>query len=139
MPTKLEKEIKKFYEGKNRMITSLDDYQEQARKTAIYPDKYKVTYPALGLASEAGEVAGKVKKILRDTPKEIKTLGDLDKTNQGEMQLKNLAAEIGDVLWYCAVLAEDCGITLSHIANQNIAKLQSRKLRGVLQGSGDSR
>jgi len=132
MPTKLEKEVKKFYEGKGIMITSIDDYQKEAKKTAIYPDEFKVTYPALGLASEAGEVAGKVKKILRDMPG--KWEGDYSET-----QLKNLAAEIGDVLWYCAVLASDCGISLSHIANQNIAKLQSRKQRGVLRGSGDNR
>ncbi len=139
MPTKLENEVKKFYEGKGIMITSLDDYQKEAKKTAIYPDEFKITYPALGLTSEAGEVAGKVKKILRDTPQEIKTLNDFNNVLRKEAKLKNLAAEIGDVLWYCAVLASDCGLTLSHIANRNIAKLQSRKQRGVLQGSGDDR
>jgi len=124
----LENDVKKFYEEKGIMITALDDYQKEAGKTAIFPAEHKVVYPALGLASEAGEVAGKVKKILRD-----------QKGKFSDEQLEILAAEIGDVLWYCAVLAEDCGFTLSHIANKNIAKLQSRKQRGVLQGSGDTR
>jgi NTP pyrophosphatase (non-canonical NTP hydrolase) len=100
------------------------DYQEQAVSTAIYPDGYKVIYPTLGLVNEAGEFAGKIKKQIRDA-----TATDLDA----------LAGELGDVLWYVAVCAYDLGLDLSYIANKNLDKLQDRKNRGVLGGSGDNR
>ena len=106
----------------------LDAYQQTARRTAIYEDRHKVIYPALGLASEAGEVAGKVKKALRDhggafAPEQIEALGD----------------ELGDVLWYVAVLAADLGLSLEKVAEGNVAKLASRQQRGALGGEGDRR
>ena len=76
-----------------------DDYQKAARRTAIYADRHRVIYPALGLASEAGEVAGKVKKALRDHG------GAFDAA-----QIDALKDELGDVLWYVAVLAADLGL-----------------------------
>jgi NTP pyrophosphatase (non-canonical NTP hydrolase) len=106
----------------------LDAYQEAARRTAIYEDRHKVIYPALGLASEAGEVAGKVKKTLRDRG------GAFDAE-----QIEALKDELGDVLWYVAVLAADLGLSLDAIAEGNVAKLASRQQRGALGGEGDRR
>lgn len=106
-----------------------NDYQEWTAETAVYPGKpasrEAITYCALGLASEAGEVAGKMKKILRD--------GDTDKLRDG------LLDELGDVLWYAARLADEMGRSLSSVAEMNIDKLNGRAERGTLQGSGDTR
>lgn len=106
----------------------LDDYQKAARQTALYPDDHRVTYPALGLASEAGEVAGKVKKVLRDRG------GDF-----GDEQVAAIKDELGDVLWYVAVLAADLDLSLDQIAAGNIEKLRSRLERGKIGGDGDRR
>jgi NTP pyrophosphatase (non-canonical NTP hydrolase) len=105
-----------------------DEYQQAAVSTAIYPDKYAIVYPALGLTGEAGEVAEKIKKVLRDSD------GDFDEAKRSE-----IAKELGDVLWYIANLANDLGVSFQDIAAANIEKLQSRKQRNVLQGSGDER
>ena len=105
-----------------------NSYQNAARKTALYADAYRVTYPALGLASEAGEVAGKVKKVLRDRH------GDFS-----EDQIDAIRDELGDVLWYVATLAADLGIDMDEIASGNIEKLRSRLERGAIQGDGDKR
>jgi NTP pyrophosphatase (non-canonical NTP hydrolase) len=103
-------------------------YQVAARKTALFSEAYRITYPALGLASEAGEVAGKVKKVLRDKA------GDF-----GPDEVAAIKDELGDVLWYVAVLAADLGLELDEVASQNIEKLRSRMARGRLQGDGDRR
>jgi NTP pyrophosphatase (non-canonical NTP hydrolase) len=105
---------------------NLNNYQMQARKFAIYPERMKVVYPALGLAGEAGEVADKVKKIYRDDRTDAKFLGEI-------------AKEIGDVMWYCAVLAEDLGFSLQQVAEMNIYKLQQRQSAGKIVGDGDNR
>ncbi len=105
-----------------------NDYQIAARKTALYGDAYRVTYPALGLASEAGEVAGKVKKVLRDRN------GDF-----GDEQIAAIKDELGDVLWYVATLAADLGLDMADIAAGNVDKLRSRLERNVIQGDGDQR
>lgn len=105
---------------------NINTYQQQASETAIYQNK--LIYPTLGLVGEAGEIANKVKKILRDS--------------SGEMQedaRQNLISELGDVLWYVAALATDLGTELSEVANKNIEKLNSRKNRGTIGGSGDNR
>ena len=102
------------------MITA-DEYQNKAKATAIYPKKDALPYLVLGLTSEAGEVAGKAKKLIRDGTE------------------SDLASEIGDVLWYCAMLADYLGSDLGKIMEDNLEKLQSRKKRGVLGGSGDNR
>ena len=106
----------------------LDDYQHAARQTAIYDERHRVIYPALGLASEAGEVAGKVKKVLRDQD------GDFSRA-----PVEALKDELGDVLWYVAVLAADLGLSLDDIAAHNLTKLASRRQRGRLGGEGDER
>tara|TARA_R100001086_G_scaffold238049_1_gene162499 strand:+ start:464 stop:856 length:393 start_codon:yes stop_codon:yes gene_type:complete len=105
-----------------------DTYQKSAIETAIYPDQYKILYPALGLAAEAGEVANKVKKLARD-----------GEASLPENWREQVAAEIGDVLWYCAALAHDLDMSLSVIAAHNKEKLASRKQRGKLSGNGDDR
>lgn len=108
-----------------------DEYQAKAGETAIYPgsgDTLGVLYTALGLAGEAGEVANKVKKVVRDNG------GRLDITTRSA-----IGKEIGGVLWYCAMLADELGIELSGVAQQNLDVLASRAARGVLTGSGDNR
>ena len=105
-----------------------NEYQEKAKSTAIYPDQYKMVYPVLGLNGEAGEVAEKMKKILRDNGGEI--------TEEKREELKK---ELGDVLWYLALTAHDLGLSLNDVALTNVAKPQSRKDRDMLHGNGDNR
>ena len=100
-----------------------NEYQEEASKTAIYPEQYKIVYPALGLAGEAGEVAEKVKKHIRD----------------GVLNVDDLKKELGDVLWYLAAIASDLGLNLDEVAEANLQKLRSRQARGVISGNGDNR
>lgn len=105
------------------------EYQKRSRKTAIYPDAgHNFTYPTLGLVGEAGEVANKVKKILRDNSGQV-TPGHIEEIQK----------ELGDVLWYAAQLATEFGLDLDDVAMQNILKLESRLDRGTLRGSGDNR
>lgn len=108
---------------------TLSAYQQNAVYTAVYPNSHSITYPALGLAGEAGEVANKVKKFIRD---------GYDK-EEFEQKKIDIAYELGDVLWYCAALARDLDMDLGHIAEHNIKKLQDRAKRGTLQGDGDKR
>ena len=111
-------------------------YQAIAATTAIYPGSSGVaasradalTYLALGLTSEAGEVAGKIKKILRD-----------QKGVVSDEALSNVLAEVGDVLWYISEIARIGGKSLDILAADNLEKLLDRKARGVLGGSGDKR
>ena len=106
-----------------------DEYQKEANKTAIYPVLgAKFVYPTLGLADEAGEVVGKIKKVMRDDG------GILTKEKRNEIK-----KELGDVLWYLAQLSTDLGIKLSEVAKANVEKLASRMERNVLHGSGDNR
>jgi NTP pyrophosphatase (non-canonical NTP hydrolase) len=98
-------------------------YQQGANKTALYPQSAKITYPALGLVGEAGEVANQVKKIIRD--------------NAGQLTPERRAKildELGDVLWYAAALATDLDSSLDDIAAANLQKLAGRAVSGTLQG-----
>ena len=113
---------------KYKRISDLDMYQQVAKQTAIYPREQAIIYPTLGLTGEAGEVANKVKKIIRD---------DGNKINESLVQ--EISAEIGDCLWYISVLADDIGCKLSDIANANLVKLANRKEKGTIHGSGDKR
>ena len=97
-----------------------------ASTTAIYPIEQNIEYVSMGLANEVGEVLGKIKKAIRDDI-DIQTLRD---------QVKD---ELGDVLWYAAMLAFEFGLNLSEVANHNHQKLLDRKERQVIQGSGDNR
>lgn len=107
---------------------TLNDYQEAAIATAIYPRESAIVYPALGLCGESGEVAEKVKKTLRDNG------GEFDRERRTA-----LAKELSDCLWYVSALASDLGYNLQDIADLGLAKLASRAERGVLSGSGDER
>lgn len=107
---------------------TLNEYQKLANEYVAFPDSYTITYPALGLASEAGEVCDKIKKAIRDR----KTLSFAELPSM-------VAPEIGDVLWYCAVLCSNLGLELEEVAGGNIDKLKSRKERDVIKGSGDDR
>lgn len=103
-----------------------NDYQCWTRTTAIYPEGMMgLLYVSLGLASEAGEVAGKVKKLIRD--------GDTPEGRDAAID------ELGDVLYYLARVADELGVDLVWVAESNKVKLEDRKSRGVLGGSGDNR
>lgn len=107
----------------------LNEYQLKAMKTANYPNVGKSpVYPALGLAGEAGEISNQTKKIIRD-----------DEGKLTPARADKMAAELGDVLWYVAVLAQELGYTLEAIATKNLVKLDDRQRRGQLGGDGDDR
>jgi NTP pyrophosphatase (non-canonical NTP hydrolase) len=111
------------------MALSANDYQTGALRTAIYPNQgQNFIYPTLGLVGEAGEVAEKAKKIIRDGD------GTLTEETRNKMAL-----ELSDVCWYLAVLAHELGYTLEEIMQMNLDKLASRQQRGVLSGNGDNR
>jgi len=106
-----------------------DNYQIEARKTAIYPNKNKnFIYPTLGLVGESGEVAEKIKKILRDKN------GLLD--YESKIALKK---ELGDVLWYLSNLCNELDFSLNDVAKVNLEKLNLRLSSGKISGSGDDR
>jgi NTP pyrophosphatase (non-canonical NTP hydrolase) len=105
------------------------DYQAAARKTAVYPNRgNNFVYPALGLAGESGEVAEKIKKVIRDKNSEI--------DEETRLALKK---ELGDVFWYIAALCDEAGLDMEDVAESNIKKLLDRQQRNVLHGSGDNR
>ncbi|HPV06797.1 MAG TPA: nucleoside triphosphate pyrophosphohydrolase family protein [Aggregatilineales bacterium] len=111
------------------MQTKYGSYQEQSRRT--YSDiktDDPIVYPTLGLVNEAGEVAGKIKKIFRDRNGEI--------TEADRQALKD---ELGDVLWYLTQICTNLGLTLEEVAEANLDKLFSRQARGVIGGDGDKR
>lgn len=105
------------------------EYQREARKTAQYPSLgHPIVYPALGLAGEAGEVAEKVKKAMRDDGRQITP----DRRDA-------LIKELGDCLWYLSAMADELQTSLGYIAFVNIEKLRSRQNRDMISGSGDNR
>jgi len=104
------------------------DYQRFSRRTAEYPREAWLSYPALGLAGEAGEVAEHAKKAIRD-----------DAGTVSDERRAAMAKELGDVLWYVTQLASELGLELDQIARENLDKLFSRQRRGLLSGSGDDR
>lgn len=108
---------------------TFEEYQEASRRTAKYPNAGKnFVYPTLGLSGEAGEVAEKVKKILRDADGVV--------SDEARMAIKK---ELGDVLWYVSQLATEFGFSLEDVAKGNLEKLLSRLERDVISGSGDDR
>ena len=113
------------YEQITGMFEGFDWYQSKCAATAIFPEETALEYLTMGLASEAGEVAGKVKKKIRDgEPADFK---------------EQLASELGDVFWYLAMLTDEAGLNLSDIAFNNLNKLYKRKIKDTLKGSGDDR
>lgn len=108
---------------------NMNEYQQAALRTARAKNsKDEVFHLLLGLCGEAGEIAEKTKKIVRDNESDFTKL-----------DVNDLRKELGDVLWHVAVLADYFDIPLEEVANDNIAKLASRMKRGVIGGSGDNR
>lgn len=107
---------------------NLDNYQSKAMETAIYPEKIGLQYTILGLAGEAGEVANLYKKVLRD-----------HNGNISAETMNKLIDELGDCLWYLAMISAELQTNLSTVAQRNISKLAARKLSNTLHGSGDER
>lgn len=106
----------------------MNAYQAAAKETAVFPPDQGIVYTALGLASEAGEVTDKVKKVIRDSDGVF-----------SEEARDAIKKELGDVLWYVSGLAWELGYTLTEVADANIQKLSSRFERGKIGGSGDDR
>jgi len=110
-------------------IENFDDYQKKSRKTAVKVRMdHPLVYPTMGLVNEAGEVAGKVKKIFRDKGGEM--------NEEDRQSLKN---ELGDVLWYLAQMCTELDLSLQEVAEENLTKLFSRLERGTISGDGDER
>ncbi len=106
-----------------------EEYQKKSRVVAKYPNAGEnYIYPTLGLSGESGEVAEKIKKVLRDKNGQL-----------NEVDCEEIKKELGDVLWYLAQLATELGISLEDVAAGNLAKLYDRMKRGKLSGSGDNR
>ena len=111
------------------MNMNFEEYQKLSRKTALYPNKDdNFIYPTLGLMGESGEIAEKIKKVIRDEGGII-----------SEEKRLELSKELGDVLWYLSQIATELKLPLDEIAKLNIEKLNSRKERGKISGSGDNR
>lgn len=108
---------------------TFEEYQKLAQKTALFPMVgQRFVYPIMGLAGEVGEVVNKVKKIFRD-----------DNNIITAERKKEIAKELGDVLWYLAQSATELDLSLDNIASDNIEMLKSRQQRNVIRGDGDSR
>jgi len=108
---------------------NFNEYQKKAQKTAIYPNQgNNLIYPVLGLCGEAGEVAEKIKKMIRD-----------DEGKLTEKRRTLLISEISDVLWYLSAMATELGVSLDEVAEYNLKKLKDREERNKLQGDGDER
>lgn len=107
---------------------NFNDYQKRSRKTAVYPNPgSNYVYPTLGLAGEAGEVANKIKKILRK---------DSELTDEVKHEISK---ELGDVIWYLAQLCTELGLSFDQVAVENLEKLMKRLKDDKLHGSGDNR
>ena len=104
------------------------EYQSFVLSTKRYDERFRLIYPVLGLASEAGEVAGKLKKIFRDEEGMI-----------GDEQRLRLVDELSDVLWYVTCCADDLSLSLHDLAVHNVNKLTDRVERNVIHGDGDTR
>ena len=108
---------------------NFDDYQQKAKLTNTMTDSdLAPMYFTLGLTGEAGEIAEKVKKIIRNQG------GDFS-----QLDREDITKELGDVLWYLAMLADNFGVSLSDVAEKNLAKLADRQARGVIKSTGDNR
>jgi NTP pyrophosphatase (non-canonical NTP hydrolase) len=123
----LENEV--FVDTPKITVTSLEEYQKLSRRTAMEVRMdHPIVYPTLGLTNEAGEFAGKVKKIFRDKQGVI-----------SEEDRQELKKELGDVLWYLAQIATELDLSLEDIASHNLQKLFDRQARNQIQGEGDNR
>jgi len=125
-PEAITKHLEKYLP----MKLTFTEYQYKSLLSAIYPNKGSgdLAYPALGLAGETGEVCEKIKKIIRDH----KGILSVDVRH-------DLLKELGDVLWYVTALAMELKSDLETVAKMNMSKLESRRERGTISGSGDNR
>lgn len=110
-------------------MKTFNEYQEKTKQTAIYPKQNNIGiyYTVLGLVGESGEIANKVKKIIRDNKK------------INEEYVQTLSLEIGDVMWYVSQLCNELELSLESVCNENIEKLLDRQKRDKIQGEGDNR
>jgi len=134
-----------------KKILTLDDYQWEARKTAIYPHiGSNLIYTVLGLAGEAGELANKVKKLMRSAGLEpgmnmAQLYGNIEKIQDAKVRQKMfknyfaLKGELGGVLWYVALTASELGETFNFIGIDNLDDLSGRVKKGNVEGEGDDR
>ncbi len=119
----------KLKKGNTTTGMTFNEYQDSAKTTALYPNVGKnLIYPTLGLCGEAGEVSDLVKKMIRDDAGELTA-----------ERREKLIRELGDVLWYCAMVATELGVPLADVASINVAKLAARKRDGKLGGEGSDR
>ena len=125
----LEEEAKQWMKERNMSSITATEYQQRASETAIFPKEKALEYLTLGLVGEAGEIANKAKKLIRDG-------ADVEGYND---KLDQIAAELGDVLWYAAMLCNHVEVNLGKVMENNLDKLADRKSRGVIGGSGDTR
>ena len=125
----LELEAKQWIKEKYMYGITAGAYQIAACDTAIFPKEKALEYLTLGLTGEAGEIANKVKKLIRD---------GADREGYHE-RLNQIGYELGDVMWYCAMLAKEVDMNLGRIMEDNLDKLADRKARNRLQGDGDNR
>ena len=108
---------------------TFEEYQKESRKTALYPNKdNNFVYPVLGLCGESGEIAEKIKKVIRDEAGVV-----------SEQKKEEIKKELGDVLWYISQIATELGLSLDAVVKLNIEKLRSRLERNKIFGSGDNR
>ncbi len=127
---KLEQEANNWMKERQMMSSiTATEYQIRAAETAIFPKEKALEYLTLGLTGEAGEIANKVKKLIRDG-------ADVEGYQE---RLSQISAELGDVLWYCAMLANEVDTNLGSVMEGNLNKLADRKARNRLQGDGDNR
>ena len=127
---KLEQEANNWMKERQMMSSiTATEYQIRAAETAIFPKEKALEYLTLGLAGEAGEISNKVKKLIRD---------GADREDY-HAKLNAIGHELGDVLWYCAMLAKEVDMNLGRIMEDNLDKLADRKARNRLQGDGDNR
>jgi len=126
---RLEEEAKQWMKERYMSDITATEYQNKAAETAIFPKEKALEYLTLGLAGEAGEIANKVKKLIRD---------GADR-EEYHAKLNAIGHELGDVLWYCAMLAKEVEMNLGRIMEDNLEKLADRKARNRLQGDGDNR
>jgi NTP pyrophosphatase (non-canonical NTP hydrolase) len=104
------------------------EYQANAKKTAHYPREFALYYVAMGLAGETGELINKIKKIIRDDNNKL--------TDERKEQIKQ---ELGDTMWYIAMICEETGLNLDEVMEYNNKKLLGRTERGTINGDGDNR
>ncbi len=126
---KLEQEANNWMKERYVSNITATEYQNKAAETAIFPKEKALEYLTLGLVGESGEIANKAKKLLRD---------GADR-EEFHAKLNAIGHEIGDVMWYCAMLAKEVDMNLGRIMEDNLDKLADRKARNRLQGDGDNR